>query len=117
MGGDINLFRYVRNNPVNLFDPFGLVDKPPSKNIRPSPGDPLGDRLRNIDVDKTLSPEVRKDELQKVEREIKKLPPGDRKGILKGFLKVVKRGGTVCLILEFLEQLLDPDTEQDPNKT
>jgi RHS repeat-associated protein len=25
-GGDVNLFGYVENNPVNLIDPFGLVD-------------------------------------------------------------------------------------------
>jgi RHS repeat-associated protein len=115
VGGDINLLRYVRNNPVNLFDPFGLVDKPPSRNIKPSQGDPLGYQLRKIDVDKSLSPEERKAELRKIEREIKKLPPGDRKRVLKGFLKVVGRFGTVCVILEFLEEVIDPDTEQDPN--
>jgi len=29
-GGDINLYRYVGNNPANFIDPFGWVDiKPP----------------------------------------------------------------------------------------
>jgi RHS repeat-associated protein len=51
-GDDVNLYAYVRNNSVNLIDPFGLVDKPPSRNIKPSPGDPLGDQLRKIDTEK-----------------------------------------------------------------
>ncbi len=27
LGGDINRYRYVRNNPVNFVDPFGLLDR------------------------------------------------------------------------------------------
>ncbi len=115
VGGDINLLRYVRNNPVNLLDPFGLVDKPPSRNIKPTEGDPLGDQLRKIDTDDSLSPKERKDKLEKIKKEIKKLPPGEHKRTLNAFLKVVKRFGTICLILEFLEEVTDPDTEQDPN--
>lgn len=114
VGGDINPFRYVRSNPVNFIDPYGLADKPPKENIKPSTGDPIGDRLRNIENDKTLSPERRKEKLQPVERDINRLSPGERKKILKGFLKVIKRGSAVCLILEFLEEILDPDTDQDP---
>ncbi|MGE0642539.1 MAG: RHS repeat-associated core domain-containing protein [Nitrospira sp.] len=112
---DVNTYAYTRNSPVNFIDPRGLVDKPPSRNIKPSPGDALGDQLRKIENDKSLSAEQRKEKLKKIERDIDRLPPSERKKTLNAFIKVIKRFGTVCLVLEFLEEILDPNITEDPN--
>jgi RHS repeat-associated protein len=109
-GGDHNLYGYSQADPVNFQDPDGLQD---TRNIRPSPGDPIGDKLRWIEIqDKTRLNDPawlqeRKVHLEVIEKQIGQLPSSPRKKVLGGFLKVIKRLGRLCLIVTIPLELFD----------
>jgi RHS repeat-associated protein len=116
-GGDTNLFGYVISDPQNAIDPTGLDD---TTNIRPTPGDAIGDQLRWIEQQDKIRRgdpawlEERKVLLDALERQIKELPHGARRGTLKAFLKVVKRFGLACPIISIplyiYEEFIDVDS-------
>lgn len=111
-GGDVNLYSYTEGNPANFVDPDGLT-KGEKQQIRPSSGDKIGDQIRDLERKRdTLSPEERTKAARELEKAIEKLPKGERKKILEGFLKTVKRNAKfICplpVIGAILDELLDP---------
>lgn len=47
-GGDVNLYAYVRNNPVNLKDPSGLSPAVDPNNPGQQPYEPLNESVKRL---------------------------------------------------------------------
>jgi RHS repeat-associated protein len=81
VGGDINLYRYVGNDPVNFIDPDGLVKQKGKQNIK-------GD-------DPIIREALKKPKKEAIKDIQKAIDSGDlskeRKKVVKGFLKNLKR--------------------------
>jgi RHS repeat-associated protein len=107
-GNDANLYAYVTNDPVNFIDSTGFGKGGP-RNIEPSPGDSLGDRIREIKNNKNLSLPEKNKLLKALGKDIEQLPAGPRKKILEGFLKVTSRGGKMGFLIGIGIELGFPD--------
>jgi len=94
-GNGENLYGYVENDPVNWIDVTGLT-RGGSKNIKVSPGDSIGDQIRAIENDQSLSQSEKNTKLKTLQSQIDNVDNPARKRALKGMLKVAKR--SYCLI-------------------
>ena len=102
LGGDVNLFAYVNNNPVLDIDPFGTT-KGGKQNI-------FGDDPLLKDVSRKMSEAERKAKVEAIEEALEQgVMSKERAKALRAGLKVLKRGLRIGgLILLFLEEFTDP---------
>jgi hypothetical protein len=108
----------VLNDPVNFTDPTGLT-KGGKQHIDVSPGDKIGDKIKAIQNDKTLSQAEKNRLLEALERQIKNLPHSPRKEKLLGMLKRAKALGKYlgkfCIIFTvFSELFIDVSEAEAP---
>jgi uncharacterized protein RhaS with RHS repeats len=93
-GGELNLYAYVGNDPVNFSDPLGYAKGGP-QNVNV-----------NLPDGRTITKKTPAQQIQQIIKDAQKLGLSPKQvQNLKRLLKVVKRGGTLGLIWE----LIDPD--------